>query len=230
VFGFGGFFSLKDYRRIYPGSEFWEEIVRSLIFQHTKGRGTLEETASLLTLLSEAGGHRHVYDCVEALAAAKITLPEQLVVKWARAAFWDLNYKYGALILYWGGCADSPLIGTVELLHEANAAARTNGDHGIARLFPVLLRRLKPKKHGTLSPAKARALAGVILRVYVERDETERDFLPGLLFRMIGEVGFTAQADKLILGFYMAGVQVHVAREIEAAKSALKSAMELRSH
>lgn len=218
--------AVNQYSWLYPGTEIWEALVTNIVYRQAR-KGNVEEALRLVGNLSAHGQHRAVLNIVEVLIREKFFIPEERFVQWGKAACRAGDYRSGALIIFAGECQLSELLNTKEIEEWAYLSTMRIEDHGIPRLFILLLLRLKPKKHGVLSVQRAKILATIVLRTYIESSIEDRAVLPGILFRMLRE-SLSEKGCALVRTLYMEGVRIHLVQTAQVAKQALEHTYTLK--
>ena len=193
---FGNRFSKEERRALFFSSI---RIGRSLENFH-RDPWALRRTSRACSFFSALGMHSVVYSYLEDLVREGMAPREGQIITWARAALnscgKDRGYKFGAQILLVSGCWESKLLSLQEIGGWTLDAACENGDHGITRLFAILMRRFK-QEHTHMTLRGARFLATVIARTFISRDGSDREFLPPLFFSMIRE-SFSANEARCV--------------------------------
>ena len=171
---------LCELARVAPAL-FAEMVNREFAHYSTK-RFSLETILSWVDLVSNQRQHDKVQHFVEIARGRKIPIPERHVVLWAHAALDSISYKPAGMIIINGDAVQSSMLSEEALIRAAEGAAERSYDHGISRLFGILVERWRPKKHGRLSREKVRVL-GEIIALTSRREEVLPDFWPNVLLR-----------------------------------------------
>ena len=158
----------------------------------------------------------------------KVQFPEASVINWVQQAFLQSAFKDAGELLLVTKYYLSPLLTNHELWRNTLDAAKTKHDHGIGRLFPILLMRLRPKR-GRLSNDKTKAVAMVIHDAYVSRrDEDGKCFESQFMIKMLTE-HFTPKATARVMNAYyemLESTYADKAKEIERAVTEVRSLRE----
>lgn len=179
-----------------------------------------------LDILAEKRCFHAIQRCIEKFNQKQIRIPEEKIVAWGWNAIQRFQFRTGGMIVLMGKCAESPLLDTKQIFSYALESAEMNADHGITRMFQILLIRLAPKKHGRLSFKRAKLLAEVICHVFTERKGSDQEFTPEFLIRMaagfLSEKGF-----EMMLSLYLKMMEE---REEERQIVTEKSLNKVRKH
>ena len=152
--------------------------------------------------LSLQGAHRDVVEGLITFQAPRFEgvkcidlVPEDVLVSWAQKAFKDKDYKSGAKMLLQFSYWPTKLITTEDFFNLAFCCIRNRkGDHGLHRLFSIIVGRLSDEYKEELPERYTNLLARVLHDVTVLwQDEFDRDFI----IRGIREV-FPAHAEKIL--------------------------------
>lgn len=207
------------------------ELIHNELARTKTERFSLDEYCAWFDAMSEQynGSHYWIRKCVETLSMQKVTVPEEKIVRWAMNALQKRNYKDGGCLILIGRCTGSHFIKKSEVHWHTQDAAAQQYDHGITRLFAILLTWLTPKKHGQLSVRKARAIADIVHIAFTERKGDDGEFTSQFLLRMASET-LTSKAFTLVLSEYRTMLRETQKEQRCAMSKALKFGNTLQSH
>ncbi len=193
------------------------------------GRFTLEEFVVWFDkVIHTRGASYMIRKCVDHMVHhRKVQFSEVSVINWVEQAFLQSAFKDAGELLLVTKYHLSPLLSNHELWRNTLDAARQKGDHGIARLFPILLMRLRPKR-GRLSKNRAKGVAMVIHEAYVSRkDEDGNCFESKFLISMLTEY-FSAKATARVMDAYYEMLEITYTAKAKEVESALTEVRTLR--
>ncbi|HEX5774662.1 MAG TPA: hypothetical protein VFY28_01730 [Candidatus Paceibacterota bacterium] len=143
-----------------------EDVYRKICQQYMAGQYVLSKK-TLISWCDLASRNRNHEVVLQAIRIAGKVIPEKKIIEWARHAQEDSGFKPGALMVIESGLIYSACFTTENVYRWIEQCAGYPHDHGMVRLWAILLRRLAQKYGRRLPNNHCGRIASLLVEMQV---------------------------------------------------------------